>query len=48
MINFSMYDVQVPKIPAYKCEGCGAIFYPAPMICAQPGAFFSNSAARAR
>ena len=38
MIDFSMYDVKTPKIAAYKCEGCGASFYPAPMICGQCGA----------
>ena len=37
MIDFSMYEVQAPKIPAYQCEGCGSIYYPAPMICAKCG-----------
>ena len=37
MIDFSMYEVKAPKIPAYKCEGCGAVYYPAPMICAKCG-----------
>ena len=33
MIDFSMYDVKVPKISAYQCDGCGTHYYPAPMIC---------------
>jgi len=33
MIDFSMYDVKEPKIKAYKCQTCGAEYYPAPMIC---------------
>lgn len=32
-IDFSMYDVKAPKIKAYKCQACGALYYPAPMIC---------------
>lgn len=32
-IDFSMYDVKVPVIKAYKCQSCGATYYPAPMIC---------------
>ena len=38
MIDFSMYEVQAPKIHGYQCEGCGASYYPAPMICAKCGA----------
>ena len=37
MIDFSMYEVQAPKILGHKCEACGAIYYPAPMICAKCG-----------
>ena len=37
MIDFSMYEVKAPKLPAYKSEGCGAIYYPAPMLCAKCG-----------
>ncbi len=33
MIDFSMYDVKVPKISAWKCESCGSLYYPAPMLC---------------
>ena len=35
MIDFSMYDAQAPQIHAYKCPSCGALSYPAPMICSQ-------------
>lgn len=35
MIDFSMYDVKVPEILGYKCLTCGAIHYPAPMICSK-------------
>ena len=38
MIDFSMYEVKAPKILGHKCEECGALFYPAPMICGQCGA----------
>lgn len=34
-IDFSMYDVKAPKIKAYKCQTCGAIYYPATMICSK-------------
>lgn len=34
-IDFSMYDVQAPSIKAYKCQSCGKIYYPAPMICSK-------------
>ena len=37
MIDFSMYEVKAPKILAYTCDGCGARYYPAPMICAKCG-----------
>ena len=37
MIDFGMYDVQTPQISAYRCDACGEIFYPAPMICAKCG-----------
>lgn len=33
MIDFSMYNQQEPKIEAYKCQKCGKIYYPAPMVC---------------
>ena len=33
MIDFSVYDTQVPHISGYKCENCGTIYYPAPMVC---------------
>ncbi|MDK2859948.1 MAG: uncharacterized protein PWP25_1134 [Sphaerochaeta sp.] len=33
MIDFSMYDFKEPEIMAYKCEKCGTLYYPAPMIC---------------
>ena len=35
MIDFSAYEVKVPEILAYRCCACGAIYYPAPMICAK-------------
>ena len=35
MIDFSMYDVKVPEILGYKCQTCGTIHYPAPMICSK-------------
>ena len=35
MIDFSMYDVKAPKIQGYKCQNCGSIHYPAPMICSK-------------
>jgi uncharacterized OB-fold protein len=35
MIDFSMYDVKEPTIEAWKCDSCGEIFYPAPMICSK-------------
>ena len=38
MIDFSMYEVKAPKILAYKCDACGAIFYPSTMICSKCGA----------
>ena len=33
MIDFSAYDEQTPHIHAFRCQKCGAIYYPAPMIC---------------
>ncbi|MGA2546932.1 MAG: zinc ribbon domain-containing protein [Rectinemataceae bacterium] len=33
MIDFSVYGEQTPHIEGYKCENCGTIYYPAPMIC---------------
>ena len=33
MIDFSVYDTQTPHISGYKCEKCGSIYYPAPMVC---------------
>lgn len=33
MIDFSMYDKKVPEIYSYSCPGCGAAYYPAPMLC---------------
>lgn len=38
MIDFSMYEAKAPAIEGYKCEKCGAIYYPAPMICGKCGA----------
>jgi hypothetical protein len=35
MIDFSAYEVKTPEILAYRCSKCGAIYYPAPMICAK-------------
>ena len=35
MIDFSMYDVKTPEILGYKCQTCGTIHYPAPMICSK-------------
>ncbi|MGD1017655.1 MAG: zinc ribbon domain-containing protein [Roseiarcus sp.] len=35
MIDFSAYDVKTPEILAYRCLTCGAISYPAPMICSK-------------
>ncbi len=34
-IDFSQYEVKAPKIKSYKCQSCGAIYYPAPMICSK-------------
>jgi uncharacterized OB-fold protein len=33
MIDFSFYGEQTPHISAYRCQGCGEIYYPAPMVC---------------
>jgi hypothetical protein len=33
MIDFSIYGEQTPHISGYKCLKCGAIYYPAPMVC---------------
>lgn len=33
MIDFSVYDEQVPHIHGFRCLKCGAIYYPAPMVC---------------
>lgn len=33
MIDFGMYEKQEPKILAYKCQKCGTVYYPAPLIC---------------
>jgi uncharacterized protein len=33
MIDFSIYDKQVPEIYAYKCNECGTSYYPVPMLC---------------
>jgi uncharacterized OB-fold protein len=38
VIDFSMYEVKAPKISGFKCDSCGAIYYPAPMICGKCGA----------
>ncbi len=35
MIDFSQYGEQTPHIHAFRCQKCGAIYYPAPMICAK-------------
>ncbi len=35
MIDFSMYDQKEPKISAYKCQKCGSLYYPAPMVCSK-------------
>ncbi len=32
-IDFSIYGEQTPHISAYRCLKCGAIYYPAPMVC---------------
>lgn len=37
MIDFSMYEAKKPVIAGWKCA-CGAIYYPAPMVCAKCGA----------
>jgi len=37
MIDFSMYDVKAPQIDAWKCDSCGTIFYPVPMVCSGCG-----------
>jgi uncharacterized OB-fold protein len=34
-IDFSVYGEQTPHISGYRCLGCGAIYYPAPMVCAK-------------
>ena len=33
MIDFSAYGELTPHIHGFKCKKCGAIYYPAPMIC---------------
>jgi uncharacterized OB-fold protein len=33
MIDFSVYGEQSPHISGFRCLKCGAIYYPAPMIC---------------
>ncbi len=33
MIDFSVYDEQFPHISGWKCQKCGTIYYPAPMLC---------------
>lgn len=33
MIDFSVYGEQTPHISGYRCLKCGAIYYPAPMVC---------------
>jgi uncharacterized OB-fold protein len=33
MIDFSAYEAQTPHISAHRCQACGEIYYPAPMIC---------------
>jgi hypothetical protein len=33
MIDFSIYETQVPHISGFKCLNCGTIYYPAPMVC---------------
>jgi len=33
MIDFSVYGEQTPHISAYRCQKCGEIYYPAPMVC---------------
>jgi uncharacterized protein len=38
MIDFSVYDEQTPHISGYKCQKCGTLFYPAPMVCKGCGA----------
>lgn len=35
MIDFSAYETKVPAIQGYKCQSCGAVHYPAPMICSE-------------
>jgi len=35
MIDFSVYGEQTPHIEAYRCEKCGSVYYPAPMVCAK-------------
>lgn len=35
MIDFSIYGEQTPHISGYRCLKCGAIYYPAPMVCRQ-------------
>jgi len=34
-IDFSAYGEQSLAINAFKCQKCGAIYYPAPMVCAK-------------
>jgi uncharacterized OB-fold protein len=33
MVDFGLYDAKAPTIVAYKCLTCGAVYYPAPMVC---------------
>ena len=32
-IDFSAYGEQTPHIHGFRCLRCGAIYYPAPMVC---------------
>ncbi|HUX12214.1 MAG TPA: zinc ribbon domain-containing protein [Spirochaetia bacterium] len=33
MIDFSAYGEQTPHIKGIRCGKCGAVYYPAPMVC---------------
>ena len=33
MIDFNQYKIEKPEVYAHKCPECGALYYPAPMLC---------------
>ena len=33
MIDFSVYGEQTPHISGWRCQKCGTLYYPVPMVC---------------